>query len=907
MPKTIKLDNLQTLKDMKIKIHLGYHTEWGEGIYITGSIPELGGGDKHKAPILEMTAPDLWSISFEIPARIKSFKYSFIVKAEGKPWREEWGEPHKFEAGAGISDYDIHAYWQDVPADKPYYSSAFVDGMLNRNLRDQPLELKPSTTLFRVVAPMVMPDEVLALSGEPRCLGQWNPSKSLIFNDAHYPVWEVAIDMKDVTLPFEYKFVILDKKTREVKDWEARNNRRLDFYPADKKGILIFDGLRFENPRKSWKGAGTAIPVFSLRTAEDEGVGDFYDIKKMVDWCLKTGQKILQVLPINDTSKTGTWTDSYPYSANSTFALHPMYLRLQAVGHLKDKDRRMEYREEFNRLNTLPQVDYEAVNNLKNRYLHEIFAEQGNTVAKSDSYKEFVEKNEYWLRSYAAWSVLRDYFHTADNTQWGEYASYNEEAVEKFIAQHKHEFDYYYYVQYHLDRQLREVRDYAHQHGIVLKGDIPIGIGRQSVDAWKDPQLFNMDSQAGAPPDDFSILGQNWGFPTYNWDEMARDGFAWWKNRFRKMAEYFDAYRIDHILGFFRIWQIPMDAVHGLLGYFNPALPYSPEELRKSYDFWIHPESQAKPDITEWMIQDFFGDNAEEAKREYFDAASDGRYRLRPYVETQRKIEDHFSRLEPNEHNTLMKNTLMNVLDDVLFIEDPYHKGHYHPRISAQYTWQFRQLTDYERWCFNRLYNDFFYHRMNDFWYGKAMWKLPPLLDSTGMLTCAEDLGMIPDCVPEVMHRLQILSLEIQRMPKDPKTEFGNTYSYPYYSVCTTSTHDMNGIRAWWEENPAATQRFFNYVLNEHGQAPAYAEPWICSKIIDLHLKSPSMLCILPLQDWLSTNAELRRENPHDELINIPANSQHYWRYRMHLPIDRLLEADSFNSGLLGWITETHR
>lgn len=892
---------------MKIKIHIDYHTEWGEAVYISGSLPQLGDSDLEKTPILEMTAPDIWSITIDVPAEVKTFDYRFIIKAEGKEWRFEWGKPHRFEAGEGIEDYDIHAYWQDVPSDKPYYSSAFVEGMLSRNFRDQPLKPKAGSTFFRVQAPMVTPDEVLAICGESKQLGEWMPEQALVFNDAHYPVWEAQIDMKDVTLPLEYKFLILDKKTRRVKEWEARNNRRLDFFPAEEKSILIFDGIRFENPRKSWKGAGTAIPVFSLRSTEDGGVGDFYDLKKMVDWCVKTGQKILQLLPVNDTTKTGTWTDSYPYSANSTFALHPMYLHMKSVGYLKDKERSEYYKQEMLRLNELPQVDYEAVNKLKNSYLREFYAEHGEETRKTESYKEFVERNEYWLKSYAAWCILRDFFHTADNSGWGEYAVYNEKQVDRFIKQHEYEFGFYYFAQYHLDRQLREVRDYAHQHGIVLKGDIPIGIGRESVDAWKDPRLFNMDCQAGAPPDDFSVLGQNWGFPTYNWDEMAKDGFAWWKNRFRKMAEYFDAYRIDHILGFFRIWQIPMDAVHGLLGYFNPALPFSPEELRKNYDFWINPELQCRPFIRDWMLTDFFGEYTQEVKERYLEPTQDGSYRLKDFVDTQRKVEEYFSRMAPDEKNSRIKDALFGLIDDVLFIEDPYQKGHYHPRISAQFTYQFRNLTDYERWCFNRLYNDFFYHRMNDFWYGKAMWKLPPLLDSTGMLTCAEDLGMIPDCVPEVMHRLQILSLEIQRMPKDPKTEFGDTWHYPYYSVCTTSTHDMDGIRAWWEQDPAATQRYFNYVLNEQGKAPFFAEPWICSKIVDLHLKSPSMLCILPLQDWLSTSAELRRDNPHDELINIPANSHHYWRYRMHLPIERLIEAESFNAGLSAWIAESDR
>ncbi|MDE6337737.1 MAG: 4-alpha-glucanotransferase, partial [Muribaculaceae bacterium] len=496
---------------------------------------------------------------------------------------------------------------------------------------------------------------------------------------------------------------------------------------------------------------------------------------------------------------------------------------------------------------------------------------------------------------YAAWRVLRDINHSPDNNDWGEYAHYDAQKVDKFDKDNNEAVSYHYFIQYHLDKQLREARDYAHKNGVILKGDIPIGISRYSADAWQHPRLFNMDCQAGAPPDDFSVLGQNWGFPTYNWEEMSKDGFQWWKDRFKKMSEYFDAYRIDHILGFFRIWQIPLSAEHGLLGYFNPALPFSPEELRHNFDFWINPEIQTKPLILEWMLSDFFGEYVSEVKETFLESLPEGRYRLRGFVDTQRKVAEYFSHLEKNEKNERIKNALLGLIDDVLFIEDPYEKGHYHPRISAQFTYQYRILSDYEKWCFNRLYNDFFYHRNDDFWYGKAMWKLPPLIDSTGMLTCAEDLGMIPSCVPEVMRRLEILSLEIQRMPKDPALEFGDTWHYPYFSVCTTSTHDMGGIRAWWEADRAVSQRFYNVALHESGAAPYFAEPWICAKILDLQLKSPSMFCIIPLADWLSADGDIRRENPAEEQINEPANSKHYWRYRMHLTVENLLGQNEFN------------
>lgn len=892
---------------MKIKISTNYHTEWGQSVFICGSLPELGQNDPHKGIEMELTSPGRWEAVLSFSTEPAPFTFFFVVKGENREWHFEWGEPHRFEGCAGVAECRIFAGWHAVPGDKPFYSSAFVDGMLSRSFKDQPLQGEAGSVQIRVEAPMIGPDEVLAVCGAGNGLGDWNPHKAIRMNDNKFPVWEVNVKYSPLVFPAEYKFVILDKGTGEVRGWEASSNRLLDPGTVKKDEQVIIDGLRFANPRGDWKGAGTAIPVFSIRTENDFGVGDFLDIKKMVDWCAMTGQKVLQILPINDTTMTGTWVDSYPYKANSTFALHPMFLSLWSVGTLKNEERRDYYHALAAELNTLSDVDYERVNNGKMEYLREIYAEQGSTTRKRKDYKTFVAENEYWLKPYAAWRVLRDMYNTPDNNLWGEYATYDESKVDALIAERRDEIDFHYYLQYHLDAQLREARDYAHSHGVVLKGDIPIGISRFSADAWVSPELFNMNTQAGAPPDDFSIMGQNWGFPTYNWDRMACDGFQWWKNRFRKMSEYFDAYRIDHILGFFRIWEIPMDAVHGLLGYFNPAMPFSPEELRNNYDFWINEDLQTKPLILEWMLGDFFGEYTEEVKERFLDRIGGDRYFFKDYVNTQAKVEAYFANEEKTEKNERLMNSLLGIIDDVLFIEDPYHKGHYHPRIAAQYTYQYRILSDYAKSCFDRLYVDFFYRRHNDFWYGKAMWKLPPLLDATSMLTCAEDLGMIPDCVPEVMRRLQILSLEIQRMPKDPNSEFGNTWHYPYYSVCTTSTHDMAGIRGWWEGDPEAAQKFYNNVLHEGGEAPYFAEPWICDKIVDLHLKSPSMLCILPLQDWLSTDGSIRRQNPGEEQINVPANPKHYWKYRMHLTVEQLMNLESFNAAMTRNISESGR
>ncbi len=890
---------------MKITFNIDYRTNWGESVYIAGNADELGGLYGDNALVMNYEG-DCWSLTVEFKSPVKDFEYRYFVRSEQGYVRKEWGKPHRFVVGEKVRAYVVNDHWQDQPADKSFYSSMFTESVFRRENRGKTVVLAGCLNL-RVFAPTVRPDEELAIVGECEALGKWNPANAVAMADCDFPEWSVALPLQELAFPLSYKFIKRNKSTGNVV-WESTDNRTLDLRGSKAKTTAqIVSGLRFNDSSAPWKGAGTAIPVFSIRTENDFGVGDFVGIKKMVDWLALTGQRVLQILPINDTTMTGTWTDSYPYEANSSFALHPMYLHLPQVGILRDAARREFYDGLAAELNALPQVDYERVNQAKMQYVREVFAESGSEVLDSQDFIDFKIKNEYWLKPYAVFCALRDKYGTADFSKWESYAVYNEASVDKFVEDNKEAVNVVYFIQYHLDKQLKDVKEYAHAHNVVLKGDIPIGISRTSADAWVNTDLFNMDCQAGAPPDDFSVLGQNWGLPTYNWDEMAKDGFQWWKDRMRKMSEYFDLYRIDHILGFFRIWQIPMTAVHGLLGTFDPALPYTPDEMRYSYDFWIDADTHAKPFIRDYFLADFFGEFTDEVKDKFLVDDGYGKYHLREFVDTQIKVVEYFGGQDKSEKNERIKNALLGLIDQVLFIEDSKQKGKYHPRISAQFTYVYRSLNDYERWCFDRLYNDFFYHRHNDFWYGKAMMKLPALVNSTDMLVCGEDLGMIPDCVPAVMHQLQILSLEIQRMPKDPKVEFGNPYHYPYLSVCTTSTHDMGGIRQWWEENPDKTQRFFNTMLGQTGKAPYFAEPWICDIIVSQHMESSAMLSILPLQDWLSVDGGLRREDPREEQINVPAISHYYWRYRMHLSVEKLLKADSFNSLVKNKITRSGR
>ncbi len=662
------------------------------------------------------------------------------------------------------------------------------------------------------------------------------------------------------------------------------------------------------------------MPVFSLRSKNSFGIGDFGDLKKMIDFVSQTGQRVLQILPINDTTITHTWTDSYPYSCISIFAIHPQYVDLNQLPAIADKAEAKKYEALRIKLNALSQIDYEAVNNAKTEYLKIIFEQEGKRIMASAEYKAFFDESQSWLVPYGHYCMLRDKNGTADFTKWEGNETWNEDDREKLTnprtALYK-EVAFYYFVQFILSSQMKAAHDYARSKHVILKGDIPIGVNRYGCDVWMEPKYFNLNSQAGAPPDDFSVNGQNWGFPTYNWDEMLKDDCAWWVRRFQNMSKFFDAYRIDHVLGFFRIWDIPIDSVHGLLGQFSPSLAMSREEI-EAYGLRFQEDHFTRPFITDWILDRIFHERAEEVRRRYLNHAHDDVYNLKPEYDSQRKIEADFEA----EHQAMVANKadkdalqahnnlrdgLYALVSNVLFIRDRKDANKFHPRISAQLDFTYEALYDCDKAVFNRLYNDYYYHRNNQFWYREAMKKLPKLVQATRMLVCAEDLGMVPDCVPWVMDELKILSLELQSMPKDPTVRFGHLSRNPYRSVCTISSHDMPTLRKWWDENTERTQSYYNTMLYRSGGAPHPLPGWLARDIIYRHLASPSMLCVLSIQDWLAISERLRLADQNAERINIPANPKHYWRYRMHLNIEDLISDKEFTGEISGMLNESGR
>ena len=890
---------------MTIQFNIDYRTTFGEELVLN----VVEGEQLGRYP---MSTNDgcRWTCELAAAGAQRILPYYYSVSRSGSVEKVEWQTvKHQLDLTAERGDtYVVYDKWIVMPEDAYLYSSAFTDCINHQ----QPVAMKTSrfakTVRLKVRAPQLRDGERLGILGSCHQMGCWKKENVLPMTLHNYNEWVAELDgdnLEGDTL--EFKFVVLDA-SKNLTYWETCYNRTVQLPELKNEQVVVYDlGQAFF---EIWnrKLAGTLVPVFSLRSRRSAGIGDFGDLKSMIGLVAKTGQKVLQLLPINDTTITHTWTDSYPYSCISIFALHPQYVNLHALPPLNDAKARAEAEATRDELNALPQIDYERVNDFKTAYLHKIYEQEGGQMMATDAFKAFFREAATWLVPYAQYCYLRDKNGTADFVQWPDHNTWDE-AERKTLSDPGSEaykdVAFFYFVQYVLNTQMKEAHECAKEKGVVLKGDIPIGVNRYGCDVWMEPKYFNLNGQAGAPPDDFSVNGQNWGFPTYNWEEMLKDGCQWWVRRFQNMAKFFDAYRIDHVLGFFRIWEIPVDSVHGLLGQFSPSLGMSRDEIR-GYGLNFQEDRFLRPFITDWVLERMFHERAAEVKEKYLDRLDDERYQMKPEVDTQRKVETLFAGVT-DEQEIWLRDGLYALISDVLFVRDRKNPELFHPRISAQLDFIYESLYDNDKQAFNRLYNDYFYRRNNQFWYQEAMKKLPKLVQATRMLVCAEDLGMVPDCVPWVMNDLKILSLELQSMPKDPSVRFGHLSRFPYRSVCTISSHDMPTLRQWWDENIQRTQEYYNTMLHREGPAPHPLPGRLAKDIISRHLTSPSMLCILSIQDWLAIDERLRLPDADAERINIPANPKHYWRYRMHLSIEDLSADKEFMNMMTELISLTGR
>ena len=584
---------------MKLKFSIHYSTAWGQSLFVT--ITYHTNGQRSRNYLLPMVTDDgeVWTLETSVMESrqrpVTSITYAYqVMDSEGHLLRREYDKVPRRFAFDSARDYYFPDLWRDEPLQSHLYSEAF--GVTTRHQRHEEVRaervpLFRRTIVFRVSAPQLLEGQSLGICGSHPAIGCWNPSRFHRMTPIGDAEWILSVNIEGMPLPLEYKYVVIDDKTNQLEAWEEGENRTtLDAEVGDGQVLVLYrEPLRLKE--QVWKAAGVAVPVFSLRSEHSFGVGDFGDLKRMAEWAAQVGMKVIQLLPVADTTSTHSWTDSHPYNAISAFALHPHYIDLAQLPPLTDETKMVAFNRQRRELNALDYSDYMAVDKVKMGYVDSVFEEHGASTLATAEYKQFVSDNEEWLVPYAAFCILRDRHQTSRFTDWGEYAEYDNSRVRELLEQEAAARDKIFFVQYHLHLQLLGAAQYAHSLGVALMGDLPIGVYRDSVETWRYPSFFDFDSQMGTPPDSESYHGQNWGFPNYRWtdsndrlDTTTRHGiFAWFRSRMRHIQQYFDAIRIDHAVGYFRIWEIPSDAVLANMGRFAPALPMSEEEISRAH------------------------------------------------------------------------------------------------------------------------------------------------------------------------------------------------------------------------------------------------------------------------------------------------------------------------------------
>ena len=500
---------------MKLKFSIHYNTAWGESLHIRMEYRSQDGTVKQHDYTMLTEDGNLWTLetaaleSRQHPVNEICYAYE-VHDADGNVLRREWDMVARRYFFDSTQDYMFPDQWHDRPLCYHLYTNAYatMSGRpIGEHVEALRLPLFRRTLIFRVSAPQLKPGQALAICGSHPAVGSWNTSRYLRMEYAGQHEWMLSVNALGMLFPLEYKYVIIDDASHAFVAWEEGENRVVDELKAEEGGwregsVLVLYGDQLRVREDEWRAAGVAVPVFSLRSEHSFGVGDFGDLRRFVDWAAATGMKVIQLLPVNDTTVTHRWGDSYPYNIVSAFALHPHYLDLEALGSLKSKTRMTSYHRQRQELNALPYSDYEAVDRVKLAYVREFFEERGQQTLASADFKQWQAENEWWLKDYVSSELLHAY-------------------TPELLS----------YIQYHLHLQLKAAADYARSKGVVLKGDLPIGVNRESVETKTHPELFHLDMQTGAPPDAFSANGQNWGFPTYNWEARPQKGVDLWFRR----------------------------------------------------------------------------------------------------------------------------------------------------------------------------------------------------------------------------------------------------------------------------------------------------------------------------------------------------------------------------------------
>lgn len=633
-------------------------------------------------------------------------------------------------------------------------------------------------------------------------------------------------------------------------------------------------------PKIDHKLTGVVVPVFSLRSEKSCGIGEFSDLPLLGEWCKKTNLEVIQILPVNDTG----YQES-PYSALSAFALHPIFTRIESIKGAEKFQKEIDsIRKDFEKEK---RVSFSKVLTAKLDLLQKIYESNQENIMKRKTLNTWLRENP-WVKSYAVFSTIRRKNLMSAWKDWQEHQDPSEDQIEALWKEHKKENFFYVWVQEILEKQLKDAAQALNAMGVSLKGDIPILMNDDSCDVWANRNFFDLSLSAGAPPDMFSEDGQNWGFPVYKWQNLEKEDYSWWRERLHQASKFYHAYRIDHVLGFFRIWNIPCKMVTGSMGYFNPSSYISLKDLQEiGFDEgrirWL-----SKPHVFEEELRNALGSEAESVINICFNRI--GNENLFLFNEEYSSEKTIYSSQLSDKAKTVLVSFLKNVT--LLAVgEDAYSFS-----WSFRNTRAFQSLNDWEKEKMEEL-SAKTGGEAEKIWEQNALNLLSFMKNTTDMLVCAEDLGAVPDCVPSVLKELGILGLKVVRWAREwdkPEDPYEPVKEYPLLSVCTPSVHDSSTLRQWWyeEQNKKALAQGLDLEALPYGDPTEEAIESFLSALF----QSSSAICMLQLQDFFALDKSICDSDIHYERINIPGTVQDInWSYRMTTTLEDLLQSKKLN------------
>lgn len=856
---------------------------------------------------------DCWALETTLPdsahSPYASFSYYYQVEnGDGSVERQEWcGAERAYVFDASVH-YVFSDLWQESPSSRILFTSAFRvwrqhwredKQECNEGVCQTRLPMFRRTILFRVFAPQLKDNEELAICGNHPVLGDWNPSCAVRMRRMGEQEWAMTVRVDNVALPLEYKYVVIDRQSHRMKQWEEGDNRSTGSCLLTDGEALVLFGSLVRLPERRWLSAGVSVPLSVLRSEQSCGIGDFGDLRRLVDWAISVGMRIIHLPPLHDTVLKGDCRDNNPYHSVSSCALHPQYLDLVALGEIADKVAMKRFREKRKELEALDGIDDEGVWRVKSEYAWRRFEEEGETVLASQAFKEFHQKNAFWLIPYAVFCALHKELAASGAVERAEWSTYCEKILEgtacltPSLEREIHKIEY---VQYHLHRQLKSVSDYARSHGVVLMTDVPAGVCSNCVDRWLYSDLFDDAVSLGQKPSDATPEGSVSMLIPFRkpvTEQQQAAFIAWWHGRMERTAEFFDAIHLPQAISYVSAWVVPRHQVSATMGQFCPSLPLTVEELAMFGLKWPR-DMYARPWIDDAIVAQLFGLCAEKVKSQYLLPASNGFYRLRDEVASPACLQHVFEE-RTDESSLYVKEGLRRLAANVLFVEDVHRSGEFHPRFDGLHTSAFRMLNEEEKQAYRRVYRHYFGNRHEALWHCCANRFFAEVAGRTRMLVVANGDGAHLCGWDEVLAAHGVFPFSVSASSKSGDAEFGQLERNPCRSMVAASALGTASLQQWWEECLPRAQRYAMSVLQKEMFAPCHLSPTLAEEIVARHLHSPSMFCVLNMQDWLAISGTSYAVGGRTEGMGRTFGEDNRWRNRMPFTLSQLQGDDAFN------------